>query len=394
MRSPMMLEFPVDEYEARLGKFVVQMEKYNLDAVILTTKENTRYFSGFQMIVWDSKISKPGALVITRDGTMTLVGSSGGLGTMTITTCVDDIRPWDRLGRNGMSTSFPDAIFDVLVSKGCHKGRVGMELGVGFRMHLTYSDSQSLFEHLQHATIVDAAPAVWALRSVKSAREIDRMRTVCDINIKAYDKAMHAIFPGMTEMDLFRKITTAMLEFGADDIFPLGIRAGVDRYDQGNCPPSDRPIGRGEVILIDGGPGYRGYFSDIIREAIIGEPTPRQKELYAVSVEANEVGLAAIRPGVRAREVCESIDGFIAARGYDALNASRGWSGHSIGLDIHEPPMFERGSDLVLEPGMVFAVEPALYEPGVGMFNIEENIVVTETGHEVLTPLSRELLVL
>lgn len=394
MRKPIMLEFPTEEYSNRIAIFIKKMELFDLDAVILTTKENTRYFSGFRMITWDSKISKPGSLIITRDGDVVLVGSYSGLGTMTVTTWVEDIRPWDRLGRDGMITSYPEAIFDVLEKKGLHEGRVGLEIGIGFRMHLTNTDYVRLMELLSKHVIVDAGPAIWKCRSVKSPLEVERIRKACDINIKSFEKGFKSIYEGMTELELYRVIAMEMMNLGADEIFPLGIRAGADRYSQGNCPPGDRPIGKGEIILVDGGPGYKGYYSDIIREAIIGQPTRRQKELYDFSVAACLEGLKVIKPGIAAKEVCKVIDEFVDKNGYGRLYDSRGWAGHSIGLDIHEPPMFEIGSNLILEPGMVFAIEPSIYEPEVGMFNIEENILITNNGYELLTPLDRNLLVL
>lgn len=394
MREPFMLEFPLEEYQARLNKLVQKMEEYDMDAVILTTKEDTRYFTGFQIIVWESKISKPATAVITRDGQVTLVGGHSNRETTRVTSWVEDIRIWDRLGRDGAITNHPDAIFDVIAKKGYSKGRIGMEMGTGFRIHLNDMDYRKLMGNLQDATIVDAAPAIWEIRSIKSALEIERVRKVCQINIQAYKKAIESIQLGMTERELNRILSMAMYEYGADSVFPFGIRAGAERYSQGNCPPSDRPIQRGEIILIDGGPSYQGYYSDIIREAIIGQPTDRQKELYDFAVAACLKGLDSIKPGVTCGEVCRIVDQFVDDNGYGQYYDTRGWIGHSIGMEIHEMPNFELGSDLILQPGMVFAIEPAIYEPGVGMFNLEENILITDDGYELLTPLQRELWIL
>lgn len=394
MRESIMLEFPLSEYKTRLNKLLRKMEQDEIDAVILTNKENTRYFTGYQLIVWGSGISKPACLIVTKDGEATMVGGLSNHETLKATTWVEDLRFWDRLGRNNKPTNHPDAIYEVLRNKGLDKGKIGMELGAGFRVHLNMLDFHQLMGKLEGANIVDIAAHVWDVRMVKSPLELERVRKVCDINIKAFEKAMNSIYLGMTEVELFRNISTAMFEFGADEVFPLGIRAGVERYSQGNCPPGKRPIGKGEIILIDGGPGCEGYYSDIIREAIIGEPTARQRELYEFARAACEKGLEVLRPGITCGEVCQIVDDFVDEHGYGGNYETRGWIGHSLGMSIHEMPNFELGSELILQPGMVFAIEPSIYEEGVGKFNVEENILITEDGYELLTPLSRELLVL
>ncbi|ANX11654.1 Xaa-Pro peptidase family protein [Fictibacillus sp. WQ 8-8] len=394
MREPFMLEFPASEYKKRLKLLMEKMEENAMDAVILTTKENTRYFTGYQLIVWGSGISKPACAIITKDGEVTMVSGYSNREALKVTTWVEDLRIWDPLGRDDAITNLPDAIYDVLTKKGLAKGKIGMETGVGFRIHMNTTDYSKLMGHLQDAAIIDAGPSIWDLRAIKSELEISHMKNVCNINIKAYEKALNSIYPGMTELELFREISKAMFEFGADEVFPLGIRAGAERYTQSNCPPSERPIEKGEIILIDGGPGCKGYYSDIIREAIIGQPSDRQKELYDFSVAACEKGLEFIKPGVTAGEVCQVVDEFVDAHGYGKYYETRGWVGHSIGVSIHEMPTFELGSELILKSGMVFAIEPAFYEEGEGWFGIEENILITDKGYELLTPLKRDLWIL
>ncbi len=394
MRESIMSEFPLSEYKNRLNKLLSKMKKEDIDAVILTNKENTRYFTGYQLIVWGSGIAKPACLIVTKNGDVTMVGGHSNRDTLKATTWVEDLRVWDQLGRNNNPTNFPEAIYEVINKKGLDKGKIGLELGTGFRIHLNMLDYQNLIGRLEGASIVDIAPSIWDIRMIKSALEIKKVRKVCDINIKAFEKAMNGIYPGMTEVELFRSISTSMFEFGADEIFPLGIRAGAERYSQGNCPPGNRPIQKGEIILIDGGPGCEGYYSDIIREAIIGQPTERQKELYDFSVAACEKGLEVIKPGITCGEVCQIVDSFVDEHGYGDYYDTRGWIGHSLGMSIHEMPNFELGSQLVLQPGMVFAIEPSIYVEGVGKFIVEENILITEDGYELLTPLSRDLLIL
>ena len=177
---------------------------------------------------------------------------------------------------------------------------------------------------------------MWAVRSVKSELEIERIRKACDINIRAFEKAFTSVQENMTELELFRYIACEMFRLGADDVFPLGIRAGADRYGHANCPPGDRPIGRQEIILIDGGPGYRGYFSDIIRLACIGPPSSRQTDLMNVAIEACVTGVEAVKPGVTPAQICETVDQFSLRSHFAGQYVSRGMAGHALGLDIQD----------------------------------------------------------
>src|SRR5690625_880251 len=237
-----LLDFPVTEYETRFDRLVSEMNENNIDAVILTTKENTRYFTGYQIIVWDSGISKPAVAIVTKDREITMISGYSNRGMLEASTWVKDFRIWDPLGRDGAITNLPECIFSVLEEKGLTKGNIGMEIGTGFRLHLNNSDYNKLMGYLNNATIKDAAPLIWNIRSIKSSLEIEKIKHVCDINIKAYDKAMDSIYAGMSEKELFQNIAKYMFEFGAEEVFPLGIRAGSDRYEDANSPPSARPF--------------------------------------------------------------------------------------------------------------------------------------------------------
>lgn len=390
MRQSLMLGFPVAEYERRLQKIANQMELKDIDAVILTSDENTFYFSGFNSIVWDSKVSTPGVVVITKDGSMILATTKGGAETAKVTSCVEDIRAF---GKDEYPT-YAKAITSLLRDKGVINGRIGLELGEGHKMHLNYYASKDLFNELKDAEIVDAAEIIWNLRSIKSPLEIEKIRKSCDINIKGIQKGLDSLYEGMTEDELYRIIAQEYFRLGAQRTLPLGVRAGVERYSQSNCPPSDKPIGKGDIILIDGGPIYRGYYSDIIREAVIGKPTDYQLEMFNVAREACYKGIEAIKPGVPINEVVKVVDDFMDNSKFAEINVYKNWCGHSIGVGVHEFPMLDSKTTTILQPGMTFAIEPYIYEYGVGSLGIEENILVTETGCEILTPSNSELMIL
>lgn len=383
MKKGLFLEFPISEYEQRLEKLVNQMDIYGVDAVILTSDENTYYFSGFQSIVWASKVSTPGVLVITKDGDMMISSSKGGVGAATATTCVEDFRYY---GKDSQYKTYAKSIVSILEDRGIKNGRIGFEIGKGQKMHLAHNQREELFRELENAEIVDISDALWVVRRVKSPLEIERFRKCCDINIKSIDKGYSLLREGMTELDLYRSIMQEYFRLGAEFSLPIGVRAGMDRIPQSNGTPSERPIMKGDIILVDGGPIYKGYYSDIIRQAVIGKPSDEQLDMFNVAREACYIGIDNVKPGVTISEAANKIEQYLNNSKYAEKNPYNGGFGHSIGCGIHEYPMFEINDNTELRPGMTFSIEPNLTDINIGNLGIEENIVVTETGCEILTP--------
>jgi Xaa-Pro aminopeptidase len=387
-----MLRFPVAEYRSRLDRLCAEMAKEGLDAVVLTSDDNTYYFSGFQSIVWDSKVSTPCVLTITRDGDLSIATSRSGRETARVTSCVEDIRHYTRDGgKDGGHPTFAKAIASLLVERRLDRGRIGMEFAKGTKMHLNHEQRTDLFAELGGATLLDCSKELWAVRCVKSALEIAEIRECCRVNCEGIAAGFAAVREGMTELELYRAIVIEYFKRGAERSLLLGIRAGKDRYSQGNCPPSSRPIGRGEIILVDGGPICNGYYSDIIRNAVIGRPTDLQLDMFNVARDACYAGIDAMRPGARIGDVSDLVERRMSGSRFGEWNAMKGSCGHSIGTGVHEFPMLDSGCDTLFAPGMVVAIEPYFYREGVGSLGIEENVLITATGHENLTPSPSEL---
>lgn len=395
MKKTPMLKFSVAEYENRLRRLGAEMAKDGLDAVILTSDDNTFYFTGFQSIVWDSKVSTPCVVTITKDGDMAIATSKGGRETAGYTSCVEDVRFYTRDGgKDGGYPSFAKTIASLLVEKGLSRGRIGMEFTNGTKMHLTHLQREELFRELDKAELRDCSRALWAVRSIKSAAEIAYLRCCCRINHEGIASGYASLKEGMTELDLYRSIVIEYFKKGAERSLLLGVRAGPERYPQGNCPPSDRRIGRGEMILVDGGPICDGYYSDIIRQGVIGKPSDRQRAMFDIAREACYAGVEKLRPGTRIGDVCEAVDAVMEASPFAEFSAVPGQCGHSIGTGVHEFPMLDADCDTIVQAGMVFAIEPYFFERGVGSLGIEENILVIDGAPENLTPSYSDLIVL
>lgn len=394
----MLLEHPVEEYALRIQRLTKEMQKQNLDAILVTAPDNMRYFCGQRSIVWDSNVSMPGVLVITSSGDMSIAGSQSNHGTAVATSCVDEDQfvPFSNGGHpaKNQPMSFPEAVLRVFANLKLEKARIGMEYGKGCRVRMIHDDYNYILSHMPQASFVDASAAIWAVRGIKTPLEQNLLRQVNAINTKLFLHAFERIIPGVTtERELYNSMAAEAFTLGCSDMLELDIRCSKDRYEFVNCPPSDFPISNepGTMLIIDGGPSYQGYYSDIIRMGVIGKPSSRQQELYNISLEGNAAGLSKVKDGTPIAEVVQAVDQFYEKAGVDAYNKTKGWIGHSLGLNVHEYPCLETGVDTILKAGMVMTIEPCLHDPQLGMFDLEQNFIVTENGYELLSQAPTEL---
>ncbi len=400
MRKPDMLDFPLQEYTNRLNKLTACMKTAGLDAVLLTAAENMRYFTGLQSVVWPSGISTPGVFIVTQNGDYATVSSASSLRPLMQTSWV----PQENMfafahGSSEWPESYVEAIYAAFKRLGVHKGRIGAELGSGFRINLQAGYYLPLVQMLKDggAEICDAGSVLWELRMIKSPAELEYLRKAVVCAEHMFDAAFSSIELGKTtERDLFYTMGATAIEDGCEDLLNMVVRFGLDRMWQVNCPSSDVVISNtpGAILHLDGGPCYKGYYADIIRQAVVGGLTPQQQEYEKIHIESIQAGLAQVKDGALGSSVAAAADAVLEKYGFGECNDSPGWVGHGIGLDVHEEPQLGPSNGFVLRSGMVFSVEPGFKVRGVGGFCSEQNVVVTDTGYELLscTPLEMRVI--
>ena len=248
-------------------------------------------------------------------------------------------------------------------------------------------------EHLPHATIVNAQPIMDALRLRKNGDEIEAMQQAIAITERALHRVIEGVQPGMTEREIASQLTIALLEegSGAAPFEPIVLSGPRSALPHGE--PTDRPIDRGDLLLIDFGASRDGYISDITRTFIVGQP-PGAKllNIYQAVKEANSAGRLAAGPGVPCEEVDRAARRVIEEWGYGDYFIHR--TGHGIGLEAHEGPYIVKGNQSRLEPGMTFTVEPGIYIPNLGGVRFEDDVWITEDSVVSLTEYERDLLII
>jgi Xaa-Pro aminopeptidase len=228
------------------------------------------------------------------------------------------------------------------------------------------------------------------IRARKSYDEIEAVAQAAAQADRAMQAAIQACQPGATEMDVAWAAETAFRRDGAEQVSFTLVASGTNgAYPHHNS--SKRQLQDGDAIIIDIAASLNGYSSDITRMVFLGNPPEQILRAYAAVLEANERGRAAIKPGVAAQEIDQITRGSLENAGYGDYFIHR--TGHGLGVEVHEPPWIMAGNEQLLEPGMVFSVEPGVYIPGQFGIRIEDIVVVTESGCRTLTGFSHQLVI-
>jgi len=230
-----------------------------------------------------------------------------------------------------------------------------------------------------------------SLRQVKNAHEISLIKKACQITEKIYDYVIANVKVGMSELEVSNMMLNKALELGAsgmsfDTIVASGVRSSLP-----HGVASSKIIEANDFITLDFGVFYQGYASDMTRTFVIGDkPDPKHEEIYEIVKEALIKATKSVKPGIKASKVDQVARDYIKEKGYGQYFTHG--TGHAIGREIHELPYVNPNSQTILEPGMIITIEPGIYIEGFGGVRIEDDVLVTKEGHEVLTHTNRDLM--
>ena len=226
-------------------------------------------------------------------------------------------------------------------------------------------------------------------KNQSAAKALTKAAAIAD---RVFQRLLSVISPGMTEREIAAEISYFLRQEGADsDAFePIVVSGPNSALVHGT--PSNRKLRPGDAVLLDFGARYRGYHSDISRTVFMGAVKPKLRAVYDAVLESQETAIASVAPGVRARTVYDLAYGVLKRYGFaDYFNHGLG---HGLGLEVHEFPRISHDTTDILDEGMVFTIEPGVYIPRIGGVRIEDDILVTAKGNNVLTKSPKSLIVL
>lgn len=276
-----------------------------------------------------------------------------------------------------------DALLAVLGEAGS-RGPVAVD-----ERGLTPAAWRSLARRLPGVPLVEAAVTFVDLRRRKTAAEVALLRQAAAINERAATDALALARPGVSELELEEAFRGEVARAGAD---PGHWETTIGPRSSGSFHAGAYRARPGDLVRSDSSCRYRGYWSDTGRTRVIGAPSPEHRRTYEVIRAAQQAALESVRPGIRAGELFAlAVE---TARRAGLPHFQRHHVGHGIGLEMYEPPLLVEGADDRLDPGMVVNIEVPYYEAGHGGFQVEDTVLVTETGCELLTVAARDLVVL
>jgi Xaa-Pro dipeptidase len=370
--------FAATEFETRTRKAQAAMARDGLAGLLLLTEPDVRYFSGFQTLFWQSP-TRPWFLFVPASGDPVAVIPEIGAALMR-TTWVRDIRSWSAPNPADDGISLLTDLLAPLASSGA---KLGVMKGHETALRMPLGDWERLIAGLPGLKIDDATALVQGLRMVKSASEIEKLRHICGIGSATFARVPEIISEGMALEDVFRAFKREALALGADDVPYLVGAADQGGYVDVISPPSRRPLQAGDVLMLDTGSTWDGYFCDFDRNWAIGRADDMARRAYDVLWRATEAGIAAARPGNTCRDLFKAMSAVIAE--LDDSGGDIGRLGHGLGMQLTEQPSHAAFDTTELRENMVLTLEPSLsYGDGLMMVH-EENIIVSATGGQLIT---------
>jgi Xaa-Pro aminopeptidase len=366
--------------ERRQARVRETFDALNLDALIVTTFNNIRFLS--------NHVGSAGVLVLTRTAAHLLVDfryEEAVRALQASPAASPGLQVWNVPG------SYDEALLGCISEIGVRVA--GFEAAdVSYARHEWLA--RSLAAHEGGLTLRSTTGVIEGIRVVKDAAEIATLRDSAARLAPVVELAISAVRAGVTERSVAAVIEAAIRDAGYDraafdTIVASGPNSALPHYRAGN-----RVLAPGDLVVLDFGGVLDGYCSDLTRTVAVGTPDAEARRVYAAVLDAQQAAIAAVRPGVETSTVDAVARAVLDNRGLG--NAFGHGTGHGLGLDVHEQPRITRPRSDVpavrLEPGMVFTIEPGAYLAGWGGVRIEDDVLVTDDGCELLTTSRRDLL--
>jgi Xaa-Pro aminopeptidase len=398
--TPLYADFPRSEYDDRLARARQFMEEQKLDVLVCWDPANIRYFSGFHSLHYDSLTISPAVFVLPLEKDPVIAVPDFFAGVAHAYTYLDDIRiqPKPHVTKN--IRQIPVDIADVVKGLGCGRGRVGLETGGwgGMAALRSLSDMDRFRAELGDATLVDACDLIWKCRTIKSAAEVEAVKVATRAIIGAYGEVVSLYELGMSEREVGQMLRTAILERTEDCMPPIATCSSRP------IPMPDTPsfydevtLSAGDRIVFEPLPTYKGYGGSCCRCFHIG-PMPDEARKKDEGVDyAQAAAVAAIQPGVKAKQLLEVIEEALQEKG---MGSTIEMAGHGVGLNMQEPPMIAEEEEDTFEAGMVLAIEVWVVDwSGAGLggslvpevYGNEDLVLVTEDGCDRFPSFRRDI---
>lgn len=352
------------------------LQKNQIDAAFVTTPDNVFYVSGFKSNPHERLLG----VMIFKEAEPFLICPQ-----MEIPEAKAAGWSYEVIGHQDTDNAM-DILAQAIIARNVNPLTFAIE-----KAQLIVERLEALQQSFPQATFVRLDEKINAMRVIKDEDELNKLRKAAQLADYAIEVGCKEIAEGKTEMEILTAIESAIQEKGCKMSFETMVLSGPKSASP-HGKPGARKVEKGDMILFDLGVIYDGYCSDITRTVAFGEPSEAQKAIYNAVLAANSNAIAAVKPGVRAMDLDKIARDTITNAGYGEYFTHR--LGHGLGISVHEFPSVTGANDMVMEEGMVFTIEPGVYKSDVTGVRIEDDVVVTKDGVEVLTKFPKDLIVL
>ncbi|WP_246880383.1 Xaa-Pro peptidase family protein [Sporosarcina sp. 6E9] len=357
---------------------VTEIQKYlqeqDIDAAFITTPDNVFYISGFDSTPHERLLG----VMLFKDADPFLICPL-----MEVPDAKATGWPHEVIGHVDTEDAW-DVVLKAVENRKIAPASVAIE-----KSHLTVERLERMTELFKGATFHRLDEKLNSMRVIKNEEELANLRIAAELADYAIEVGCREIAEGKTELEILMAIEFEMKKKGVQKMsFETMVLSGPKTASPHGVP-GDRKIEQGDFILFDLGVVYNGYCSDITRTVAFGEPTEAKREIYETVKKAEQAAVDLVRPGVKAKEIDEAARNIIDDAGFGEYFTHR--IGHGLGISVHEYPSITGANEMALEEGMVFTIEPGIYKPDVTGVRIEDDVVVTANGVEVLTKFPKEL---
>ena len=361
-------------YKSIIEKAVKLLKEKQVKALILSPSANMNYLTGFNTFPGERLLVN----ILTDTGENIFIVPKLYESEVREKAEFDQIYSWN-------DTQDPVLLIEKIAEK---HGLSNCTIAVEETMWFTAFDK--LLKTLTNINYIHASEILGELRQCKSKTESDKMRKASQTADRALENILHYIKPGIRESEVRDMLEAEMKKLGAaGPSFPTIIGSGPNsalcHYATG-----ERVLQEGDSLVMDFGCILDSYCSDITRTIVIGHASDKYKSIYEILKKAQQLAIEKVKPGVKACEIDAAARSYIAEMGFGDYFIHR--TGHGIGLEVHELPYITETSERVLKPGMVFSIEPGIYLEGEFGIRIEDLVMVTEDGVEVLNKFSKNLI--
>lgn len=376
--------FPDSEYESRFRKLQSRMHQQDLAGVVITGEANYNYLAGYHHFAPWTTFCRPTFCLMPAEGEPALLVHKFLVADASRDSWISKVMGYETL------TFAPiDEITAISKELGMFGGSIGMELGPEHRVGVTVQEYEALGESLAPSKLVDAGQILWELRMIKSDHEKAHLKDAALIAARAYSRCFNEMHAGMTEAELASVLASEIVANGGDVGFVI-MTSGEGDFARISGLPRDKKIERGDFVWIDLGVVYKGYWSDHSRAAVVGQSLPEQKEMWRLASELTWRAVEKCQPSVKPLDLIDVLEAERKKLGLE-FSFAAGRSGHGFGLMSTEPPHIATYDGTELKAGMAFTMEPGWIDERLGCFVVEENLILTESGYEVLTETPRQL---